>query len=90
MRSATLVTDAELDGSRAMTDLLILPMPENMDIRDWKSYDGPVEAGYAAAVAAVSTLGGPVHLMRRQRRFSDVVRPETDAETATESPRPPA
>ncbi|WP_333590451.1 patatin-like phospholipase family protein [Brevundimonas sp.] len=90
MRSATLVTDAEMEGSRAMTDLLILPMPESMDIRDWKSYDGPVEAGYAAAVAALSTLSGPVHLMRRQRRLSDVERPETDAETATESPRPAA
>lgn len=90
MRSATLVTDAELEESRARTDLLILPTPEGMDIRDWKAYDGPVEAGYAAAVAALSTLGGPVHLIRRRRRLSDVAPPETDAETAATSPRPAA
>ena len=90
MRSATLVTDAEMEGSRAMTDLLILPMPESMDIRDWKAYDGPVEAGYSAAVAALSTLGGPVQMMRRQRRLSDVAPPETDAETPAASPHPAA
>lgn len=90
MRAATLVTDAELEGSRAKTDLLILPTPEGMDIRDWKAYDGPVEAGYAAAVAALSTLGGPVHLIRRQRRLSDVAPPETGVETAAGSLRPAA
>ena len=90
MRAATLVTDAELEGSRAKTDLLILPTPEGMDIRDWKAYDGPVEAGYAAAVAALSTLNGPVQTMRRHRRFNDAAPPGTDAETATASPRPAA
>lgn len=90
MRAATLVTDSELEGSRAKTDLLILPTPEGMDIRDWKAYDGPVEAGYAAAVAALSTLNGPVQMMRRHRRFTDAAPPETDAETAAASPRPAA
>ena len=71
-----------------MTDLLILPMPKSMDIRDWKAYDGPVEAGYSAAVAALSTLGGPVQMMRRQRRLSDVAPPETASGTAAGSRRP--
>ncbi|MBX3476199.1 MAG: patatin-like phospholipase family protein [Brevundimonas sp.] len=90
MRSATLTTDAEIEASRAITDLLIQPTPEGMDIRDWKAYDAPVEAGYGAAVAALSTLNGPVTMMRRQRRVSDDAPSGTHAETAAGSSRPPA
>ena len=65
MRAATITTDAELDRSRADTDLLILPQPEGMDIRDWKAYDVPVAAGYAAANEALATLDRPVEALRR-------------------------
>ncbi|RZJ74150.1 MAG: cyclic nucleotide-binding protein, partial [Brevundimonas sp.] len=47
------------------TDLLILPQPEGMDIRDWKSYDIPVAAGYAAANEALGALDRPVEALRR-------------------------
>ncbi len=67
MRSATIITDAELETARAATDLLVLPQPEGMDIRDWKAYDIPVAAGYAAAQAALAGLKGPIEGLRRRR-----------------------
>jgi NTE family protein len=67
MRSATITTDAELERSREDTDLLILPRPTGTDIRDWKIYDPVVAAGHAAAVAALSTLDGPVPTLRKRR-----------------------
>lgn len=73
MRSATLTTDAEIEASRSITDLLIQPTPEGMDIRDWKTYDAPVQAGYATAVAALSTLNGPATLLRRAREQTQAV-----------------
>ena len=67
MRSATITTDAELERSREDTDLLILPRPTGTDIRDWKIYEPVVAAGHAAAVAALSTLDGPVPTLRKRR-----------------------
>ncbi len=59
MRSATITTDAEMDETRAEADLLILPMPEGSDIRDWKVYEPVVEAGRKAAVEALeASLSG--------------------------------
>ncbi|MNR36161.1 hypothetical protein D3C85_1540570 [compost metagenome] len=88
MRSATLSTEAELMQARADTDLLILPKPEGVDIRDWKAYDPAVSSGYAAAQAAMTTLKCPVeHLHRRVSAFAPL---ETDEEMVEESPRQPA
>ena len=67
MRSATITTDAELERSRADTDLLILPNPTGADIRDWKAYEPVVAAGHAAAVSALAELDGPVPTLRRRR-----------------------
>ena len=66
MRAATITSDAELERARIDTDLLILPKPELGDIRDWKIYDAPVAAGYAAARAALATLDSPVTRLRRR------------------------
>lgn len=94
MRSATISTDAELERSRAETDLLILPKPEGMDIRDWKIYDPPVAIGRAAAQAALATLDRPVEWLRRPRPEPktdlSAAPPGTDAETAAGSRRPRA
>ena len=60
MRSATLSTEAELMQARADTDLLILPRPDGVDIRDWRAYGPGVAAGYAATKAALADLNGPV------------------------------
>ncbi|MBU1346220.1 MAG: patatin-like phospholipase family protein [Alphaproteobacteria bacterium] len=66
MRSATITTDADMETSRAETDLLILPEPEGSDIRDWKVYEPVVAAGRAAALEALSELKGPVQTLRKR------------------------
>ncbi|WP_240387209.1 patatin-like phospholipase family protein [Brevundimonas naejangsanensis] len=66
MRSATLSSDAERLQARAETDLLILPNPEGVDIRDWKAYQPAVQSGYEAACAALATLNGPVETLHRR------------------------
>ena len=88
MRSATLTTDADIESSRAATDVLIQPTPDGLDIRDWKGFDAGVAAGYRAARDTLAKLDGPVTSLRRRRSVSDVVPPGTDAGTAAGSRRP--
>jgi NTE family protein len=88
MRSATLTTDAEIERSRAIVDILVQPTPDGVDIRDWKAFVPAVDAGYRAMRAELDTLDGPVTGLRRRR--SVAAPPETDAETAEASPRPDA
>jgi NTE family protein len=88
MRSATLTTDAELESSRAATDVLIQPLPDGLDIRDWKAFDPAVEAGYRAAKEALGKLDGPVTGLRRRQAIADAP-PGTGAGTAAGSLRPP-
>ncbi|OYW79405.1 MAG: cyclic nucleotide-binding protein, partial [Asticcacaulis sp. 32-58-5] len=66
MRSATIITAADLAQSRAATDLLIIPEPEGVEIRDWKAYDLAVESGYQTTVDTLSKLDGPVTTMRKR------------------------
>lgn len=68
MRSATLTTDAEIEVSRAATDILIQPRPEGTEIRDWKSYEPTVLVGYHATQEALSKVDGPVTALRRRKR----------------------
>ncbi|MNR35343.1 hypothetical protein D3C85_1531820 [compost metagenome] len=75
--------------ARADTDLLILPRPEGVDIRDWKAYDPAVASGYAATQAALATLKCPVEHLHRHR-INDAALLETDEEMVEESLRPPA
>ncbi len=88
MRSATLTTDADIESSRAATDILIQPTPDGLDIRDWKGFDAGVSAGYDATHEVLGLLDRPVTALRRRRSISDVAPPETIVETATASPRP--
>lgn len=53
MRAATVRNDPKLGHDRA--DVIILPDLPGIDLRDWKAYDAAVEAGYAAAKAALKT-----------------------------------
>ncbi|HST92239.1 MAG TPA: patatin-like phospholipase family protein [Brevundimonas sp.] len=85
MRSATLTTDADLESSRAATDLLIQPTPDGVDIRDWKGFDAGVAAGYRAAKDTLATLDGPVSGLRRRRGGGPS---GTVGETAATSHRP--
>lgn len=84
MRSATLTTDADLERSRAATDLLIQPEPEGLDIRDWKMFDPAVACGHETTKQVLAGLDRPVTDLRRREP------PRTDAGTAAASPRPPA
>jgi NTE family protein len=88
MRSATLTTDAELESSRAATDVLVQPLPDGLDIRDWKGFDAGVEAGYRATNEALAKLHGPVTGLRR-RQATGGGPSGTSAGTAAGSPRPP-
>lgn len=68
MRSATITTAADLALSRAATDLLIIPEPEGVEIRDWKAYDKAVENGYQTTVETLSQLDSPVTTLRKLGR----------------------
>jgi NTE family protein len=90
MRAATITTDADMQSSREDADLLVTPTPEGMDIRDWKAYDIPVTAGYAAMRQALEQMDRPVEQLRRPTDLltADVAgRSGTDAETAEASSR---
>ncbi|WP_297802784.1 patatin-like phospholipase family protein [uncultured Brevundimonas sp.] len=65
MRAATLSTSAELAEARAQTDVLILPKPEGIDIREWKAFHPGIAAGEDAAKAALAALDRPVVDLRR-------------------------
>lgn len=66
MRAATLSTSAELAEARAESDVLVLPRPEGVDIREWKTFDPVVKAGEQAANDALDAVGTPVLALRRQ------------------------
>ncbi|MGN6424581.1 MAG: patatin-like phospholipase family protein [Asticcacaulis sp.] len=92
MRSATIITAADLAVSRAATDLLIIPEPDGVEIRDWKAYDKAVENGYQTTVATLAQLESPVTTLRKTGRS---IHPDIPAftpddsyvETASEPPR---
>jgi NTE family protein len=99
MRSATITHAGELAQGRAATDLLVIPQPHGVEIRDWKAYDQAVDAGYQSMTEALARLEGPVTMLRR-RQLSyqpaepiitlDEELPETIAGTAKASSRPAA
>ena len=65
MRSATITSAADLALSRQATDLLIIPEPKGVEIRDWHAYNEAVECGYQACAHALGQLPMPVALMRK-------------------------
>lgn len=65
MRAATLSTSAELAEARAETDVLIMPRPEGIDIREWKAFEPGILAGQRAAEEALAEVEGPVEGLRR-------------------------
>ncbi|MDC7685016.1 patatin-like phospholipase family protein [Asticcacaulis sp. BYS171W] len=65
MRSATITTAADLEQSRLASDLLIIPEPEGVEIRDWYAYDLAVESGYQTTVDSLAKLEHPVTQLRK-------------------------
>lgn len=51
MRTATLTQDP--DKGHAFADLVVTPIIEGVELRDWKAYDPAVAAGYEAMVKAL-------------------------------------
>jgi len=92
MRSATVITAADLAVSRAATDLLIIPEPDGVEIRDWKAYDKAVENGYQTTVASLAQLDSPVTTLRKtgQSIHPDIpafTPDDTYVQAASEPPR---
>ena len=68
MRSATITTTTDLSLNRAASDLLIIPEPAGVEIRDWKAYDQAVESGYKTTVETLAQLDAPVTTLRKTGR----------------------
>ncbi len=58
MRAATISINP--NAHRSLTDLLITPELKGIELRDWKSYDEAVEAGYDLTRKALENLKGPL------------------------------
>jgi len=65
MRSATITTAADLEQSRLACDLLIIPEPEGVEIREWHAYELAVESGYQTTVQSLAQLEHPVTQLRK-------------------------
>ena len=87
MRSATITSDTEMEQARIDADVLVLPQVVGSDIRDWKTYDGPVATGYAAMTAALEALPCPVQRIRRCPPPAPVTEEAPEPTAASPSPR---
>ena len=85
IRSATLTTKSEMLAARSETDLLIIPNPDGVEIRDWKAFDRAVENGWLAAKAALARLDGPVTSLRRRKQLAELA--QAHAALTLEPPR---
>ena len=96
MRSATITHAGELAIGRSATDLLVIPKPNGVDLRDWKAYEPAVHTGYQAMTEALAQLEGPVTQLRRRELSYQPSEPiitldeirEIDAETEAGSSLP--
>jgi NTE family protein len=75
MRAATVTTGRDLAAAHAATDVLILPMVDDIEIRDWKNYAAAVTAGEMAARDALDRLEGPVVDLRRRATLEERLEP---------------
>lgn len=92
MRSATLSSDAERLQAQADTDLLILPAPNGVEIRDWKAYQPAVQSGYEAARASLAAVTGPIETLRRRPRPAapeEIVEEMAEASFRQDAAEPP-
>ena len=71
IRAATVSTGRDLAAARDASDVLITPDVAGVEIRDWEAYDPAVDAGYAATIAALDLIDGPVSELRRRPSHQD-------------------
>jgi NTE family protein len=64
MRAATVTAYRQAAAAHEMTDLLIQPKLDAIEIRDWKAYEPAVAEGYRAALAALALVEGSVSNLR--------------------------
>jgi NTE family protein len=64
MRAATVTAYRQAAAAHEMTDLLIQPKLDAIEIRDWKAYEPAVAEGYRAALSALALVGGSVANLR--------------------------
>ncbi len=65
MRAATVTAYHQMAAAHELTDLLIQPQLDDIEIRDWKAYDPAVAEGRRAALSALAALPRPVTDLRR-------------------------
>ncbi|HEY5206445.1 MAG TPA: patatin-like phospholipase family protein [Roseiarcus sp.] len=65
IRAATVTTYNQIAAAHQMTDLLIEPELDDIDIGDWKAYDLAVERGRSAACESIAKLGTSITDLRR-------------------------
>jgi NTE family protein len=53
LRAALVSSTANAQGDRAVTDLLITPPMNHIDLLDWTSFDNAIEVGYRTAMEAL-------------------------------------
>jgi NTE family protein len=58
MRAATVSINP--NAHRGLTDILIAPELQGIELRDWRDYDAAVEAGYQEMKQALAELKGPL------------------------------
>jgi len=68
IRVATVSTQREQAVTREACDLMVAPVIEGVELRDWKAFTPAVDAGFAAMQASLAGLdGGLVNLARPDR-----------------------
>jgi NTE family protein len=72
IRSATVRGGPEVAQSHAVTDVLVQPEVDEIEIRDWKAFDPGVAAGYVATIAALDELTHPVVDLRRRQSLDEL------------------
>jgi NTE family protein len=82
IRSATVRGGPEVALSHAVTDVLVLPEVDDIEIRDWKAFDPGVAAGYAATAQALDALSRPVIDLRRRQSLEETALAKRRAATS--------
>jgi NTE family protein len=65
MRAATVTASQQAAAAHELTDVLIQPKLDAIEIRDWKAYQPAVAEGYQATFSALASLDRPVTDLRR-------------------------
>jgi NTE family protein len=79
IRSATVRSGPELALAHAVTDVLVLPNVDDIEIRDWKAFGPAVAAGYVATAEALDSLTRPVIDLRRRISLDEAARARAGA-----------